>query len=142
MATTIEQSIEAALFAHVAALEFDDDVPVEYPNTPFPGEGQDKPATYIEVRHFRNANQRMSMKGSDPHLRQGILQLTVITPLNAGPNNATALAGQVAQQFPADLALFSAGVKIRVQAAPDVLSADKTDVSWDVPVSVRYEALV
>jgi len=33
-------------------------------------------------------------------------------------------------------------VKVRIQAAPDVLSPDKTDVSWDVPVSVRYEALI
>ena len=55
---------------------------------------------------------------------------------------ATSLAGQIAEHFPADLALFEEGVKVRIQAAPDVLSPDKTDVSWDVPVSVRYEALI
>ena len=139
---TIEEKIEAALFAHIVSLDFDDDVPIAWPNLPFPDEGESKPPTYIEVRHFRNANGRLFLKGSNANLRQGILQLTVITPLNVGFVQATALAGQVAEHFPADLALFEEGVKVRIQAAPDVLSPDKTDVSWDVPVSVRYEALI
>ena len=139
---TIEEKIEAALFTHVVSLDLDDDVPIAWPNVPFPNEGQPKPTTYIEVRHFRNANGRLFLKGSNAHLRQGILQLTVITPLNAGPSNVTGLAGQIAEHFPADLALFEEGVKLRIQAASDVLSPDKTDVSWDVPVSVRYEALI
>lgn len=139
---TIEEKIERALLAHVALLDLDPDVPLALPNVPFPPQGQDKPPTYIEVLHFRNANRRLFLKGSAPHLRQGILQLTVITPLNRGPQDATELAGQVAEHFPADLDLFEDGVRVRIQQAPDVMAPDKTDVSWDVPVSVRYEALV
>ena len=139
---TIEEKIEAALFALVLALDLDDDVPFAWPNTAFPANGEPKPTTYIEVVHFRNANVRLFLKGNAPHLRQGILQLTVITPLHGGPTPATALAGAIAAQFPADLIKFEQGVKVRIQAAPDVLSPDKTDVSWDVPVSVRYEALI
>ena len=63
----------------------------------------------------------------------------MVAPLNAGSSEATALAGAVAAHFPADLALYQEDLKVRVQAAPDVAPAIKTDRSWDVPVSVRYE---
>ncbi len=139
---TIEEKIEAALFARVIALAFDPAVPIAWPNVPFPADGEPKPTTYIEVIHFRNANTRLFLKGSSPHLRQGILQLTVITPLHGGPSPATKLAGEIAAQFPADLPLFNDDVKVRIQQAPDVMTADKTEVSWNVPVSVRYEALI
>ena len=135
---TIESNIEAALFAHVLALDIDGDPPLAWPNVEFtPPAGP-----YIRVDHFRNANGRLFLKGSDPHLRQGILQLTVVTPLHGGPSLATGLAGSIAEHFPADLALFEEGTKVRIQAAPDVMSFDKTDVSYDCPVSVRYEALI
>ena len=50
------------------------------------------------------------------------------------------LAASIAAQFPADLALYSDGVKVRVQSAPDVATPEKTDVSHDVRVDVRYES--
>lgn len=141
---TIEEKIERALFARVASLDLDtgDDPPppIALPNIAFPPRGQIKPPTYIEVRHFRNASLRLFLKGADAHHRQGILQLTVISPLNTDQYGSTRLAGQIAEHFPADLELFEEGVKVRIQQAPDVLAADKTDTSWDVPVSVRYEA--
>ena len=144
---TVEEKIEAALFAQVAAMEFDEPAPqIAWPNVDFPGEVDGvplpKPAVYLEVRHFRNSNTRLMVKGSAPHLRQGILQIRVVTPLNAGATQATVLAGQVAEQFPADLPLFESGVKVRIQTAPDVGTGSMTGdgVSWMVPVSVRYEA--
>jgi hypothetical protein len=132
---TIEERIEAALFAHTLTLALDGAPPIAWPNATF-----NPPAgAYIRVDHFPNANSRLLVKGSAPHLRQGILQLTVVAPLNVGPTLATGLAGAIAEHFPADLALFEEGTKVRIQAAPDVMDADKTDVSNDVPVSVRYE---
>lgn len=144
---TVEAKIEAALFGHLTNMELDDPLPpIAWPNTDFPGEvdgePSPKPLTYLEVRHFRNTNTRMLVKGSAPHLRQGILQIRVVTPLNAGATPATDLAGSIAEQWPADLALFNNGVKVRIQAAPDIGTGMKTadDVSWMVPISVRYEA--
>lgn len=146
---TIEETIEAALFGHARGLDLDGAPPLAWPNVPFPGEdggGNElpKPATYIEIRHFPNSNSRLFVKGSDPHLRQGLLQLTVRTPLHAGPDPLTKLAGEVAASFPADLDLFQDGVRVRIQAAPDVGAAEKTDdgVSWAAAVTVRYEAFV
>lgn len=137
---TIEENIEAALFARVATLA--GSPPIAYPNRAFPTPGSTKPATYIEVRNLRNVNDRRFVKGTDPHFRQGILQLDVLTPLNAGSDPSNALAGAVAAHFPADTDLYSEGIRVRIQAAPDLSSSHKTDdgVSWSTSVSVRYEA--
>lgn len=135
---TIEEKIEAALFGRVLAMDLSVDRPIAWPNVPYPPTAPGGP--YIRVQHLPNNNARLFMKGSAPHRRQGILQLTVVSPLNGGAPPATAIAGEVAAQFPADLRLDRDGVRVRIQAAPDVLSAVKTDVSWDLPVSIRYEA--
>ena len=134
---TIEEKIEAALLSRVASLSLTPARQIAYPNTPFtPAVG----TAYIQVLHFPNRATRLFLKGSDPHFRQGILQLTVVAPLHGGPQAATKIAGEIAEHFPADLALYSEGLKVRIQQAPDVMPADKTDVSWDVVVGVRYDA--
>ena len=135
---TIEEKIEAALFDRVHALGLTPALPVAWPNMAFtpPAPG----GHYLRVDHLPNVNSRLFMKGSAPHRRQGILQLTVVMPLNQGAPPATAKAGQVAEKFPADLRFEKDSVRVRIQAAPDVLAAVKTDVSWDLPVSIRYEA--
>lgn len=141
MTTTVEERIETALFKAVAALELSGDPPLAWPNVDFPGAGEDKPGTYVEVLHLPNRVDRLMVKGAAPHLRQGILQLIVVTPLNGGPAAATALAGSIAAQFPADTAFFEEGTKVRVQAAPDIGGGRQTDdqVSWSARVSIRYE---
>jgi hypothetical protein len=138
---TIAESIEAALFAHTLTLDVTGDPPLAWPNTTFPEEGEAKPATYVEVIHLPNRNTRYFMNGGDPHLRQGILQLTIFTPLLVGPTPATTLAGEIAEHFPADLALFEDDIKVRIQKAPDIIAADKTDddVSWSARCDVYYE---
>jgi len=134
---TIEERIERALFKSVAALQLDGDPPRAWPNVPF---APPTPlATYLRVAHLRNTNTRLFAKGTAPHLRQGILQLTVVSPLAVGPSFATWLAASIADQYPAELALHEDGIKVRVQLAPDVATPEKTDISHDVRVDVRYD---
>lgn len=138
---TVPENIETALFTHTLALSVTGDPPLAWPNIPFPDEGDEKPDTFIEVRHFPNTNTRLLFKGADPHMRQGILQLTIFTPLNEGYATATTLAGEIAEHFPADLNLFEDNVRVRIQQAPDVIGAEVTEdrVSWSSRVDVRYE---
>lgn len=140
MTTTVEERIEKALFTYVAALDLDD-APLSWPNKAFPEEGDTKPDTYVEVMHLPNKTDRLFAKGSAPHLRQGFLQLTVITPLNAGTDDATALAGAIAAQFHADQSMFEEHTKVRIQSAPYVSAGRKTDddVSWSKMVSIPYD---
>lgn len=135
---SIEQNIETALFGHVRDLDLDG-APIAWPNVPFAPSSP--AATHVRVTHLRNQNTRLFARGADPHLRQGILQLTVVAPLNQGADEATALAGSIAAQCPADLVLWDGGHKVRIQAAPDVATPEKNDVSWEVRVDVRYECL-
>lgn len=136
---TVEASIEVALFTRAMELDVTGSPEIAWPNMPFnPTQGQ----TYLRVDHFPNRNTRLLVKGSAPHLRQGILQITIVTPLDKGPTPATELAGEIAAHFPADLDLFDDGVRVRIQQAPDIIPAEKMDVSWNARVDVRYEALI
>jgi hypothetical protein len=131
---TIEERIEAALIDRVRALILSPALPLAWPNNV-----AEPPPPYLRIDFFRNRNERIAIKGSLPHRRLGILQITVVTPLNAGPSNATSIAGRVAEHFPADLVLDYDGVSVRIEAAPDVLSGSKEDASYDVITSIRYE---
>lgn len=131
---TIEEKIQRALSGRVASLALSPALPVAWENnivTVSP--------PYLRVDLFRNRNERIVIKGSGPHRRLGILQITVVTARNVGPDPAVAIAGLVAEHFPADLVIPHDGISVRITSAPDVLSAEKEDATWDVPVSIEYE---
>lgn len=137
----IETEIETALFTSLteALAEIDEELQVAWPNRPF--EPSNPSVSYVRVDHLRNRNTRLFVKGADPHLRQGILQLTAVTPLLVGVDAAVALVDALAAQFPADLDLFGNGVRVRIQAAPDIATPTREDASWDVVCSIPYECL-
>ena len=142
---TVESSIETALFNRVRTLTLSPALTLAWPNKEFPGHNASgvaisMPASYIRVEQFDNQNERLFLKGSDPHWRRGFLQLTVVTPRDKGSPPAKAIAGTVAEHFPAGLALYSGGVKVNITKAPDVLFPLLGDNSWDVPVTIYYEA--
>jgi hypothetical protein len=133
---TVEGNIEAALLDRVRTLVLSPALPVAWPNRAFKPPA---PGAYLRVDHLPNRNDRFLMGGADPHHRRGILQVTVISPLNQGPSPATKIAGEVAAHFPADLALYLEDIKVTITEAPSGAPAFTTDVSWNAPVSIRYE---
>lgn len=132
-----ELAIELALIARVQTLALTPALRIAWPNQPFTAADGE---TYIEVAHLPNRNQRLFIGSTDPHLRQGILQLTIRGHQNQNAINLTAIASAVAAHFPADLRMTSNGVTVRVQRAPDIAPGFKDDPHWVVPVSVSYEA--
>ena len=133
---TIETEIQAALFDRVADLVLSPVLPVSWPNANFrpPADG-----LYMAVKLFPNGTSRYSQRGSDAQQYIGILQITVVTPLNKGPSNATQIAGEVAEHFNTGLIMRSGDVKVIVTKAPEIATAITTDSSYDVPLSVEYE---
>ena len=133
---TVEENIEAALLDRLRQLTLSPALPVAWPNRKF-----DPPAggAYLRVDHLPNVNERFLLGSAAPHHRRGILQVTAVLPLNQGPTPATKIAGEVAAHFPADLALYSGGIKVEITDAPSRAPALRTDVSWNVPVSINYE---
>lgn len=134
---TVDEKIEAALLARVGTLSTTPSLPVALPNAYFEPPPD---ARYLRVSHLRNRNERLFTKGASPHLRQGILQLTVVCPRNEGGSIGLGLAGAIAEHFPAGLGMQEQDARVTVQAAPDVHTGLETDVSWDIAVSIRYQA--
>lgn len=130
----IEEKIQRALGGRVAGLVLSPPLTVKWPNNIQPPS-----PPYLRVDYFPNRNQRIVIKGSGPHRRLGILQVTIVSEINVGPDPSKAIADRVAEHFPADLVLTYDGVSVRIFKAPDILPAVKEDASWDVPVSIEYE---
>lgn len=131
---TVEEKIWAALEARVASLVTVPALPIAWPDNDF-----SQPPPYLRVSYFPNQNERILIRSDGPSYRQGILQLTVVAPLRAGPVPALSWAGQIAAHFPADLQMHREGIILRVQKTPNPRQADKTDVSNDIAVDVYYE---
>jgi len=131
---TIEERIEKTLFAYADVIATEADPPKVFPNDNFT-----PTALYLRIEQAPNHNERLFMRGIDPHFRQGILLIAVVSPLNVSSSPATKIAGQVAENFPADLALYNYGIKLRIQEAPYVGRAFPDVAAWIVPVSIRYQ---
>ena len=133
----VEQNIEVALFTRAALLTVVVANAIKWPNRSFtpPADG----SAYIEVRHLPSSNTRYALDGANPFNRQGRLQITVYAPKNKGPDAATQMASEIAAHFPADLSLWSESVRVKVTQS-DLMSGTETDVAWEVPVLVSYEA--
>lgn len=136
---TIEEQIEDVLMVRLGQLTLTPSLSIAWPNRPFtPTVG----TSYLRVRHLRNDNDRLFLKGSAPHHRQGILQVDVVAPLDAGAEDANAIAGAVAGHFPADLDLYGDDVRVKIEAAPTVHGAIPADAWWETPVSIGYRCFV
>jgi len=134
---TPEASIQATLFARAASLVLSPVHPVSWPNVAFTPPANKK---YVRVTHFPNTTDRLYLGNSDPHRHQGILQLTVVAPLNSGESAAREIAGQVADHFPTGLTLHSGGVQVKITKRANTGSVviDTTEIR--IPVSIAYRS--
>lgn len=134
---TIEASIQAALFARAASLVLVPAMPVSWPNLSFTPPASKK---YLRVSHLPNTTDRLFVGDTDPHQHQGILQIMVCWPLNAGETAPREIAGLIANHFPAGLLLHSGGVKVKITKRANIASALITTTELQIPISVSYQA--
>ena len=133
----VEDAIETALFASAIDIATFDAAHKAWPNASF-----DPPAdAYMRVDHLPNGSQRLSIKSVNPHLYFGILQITVVAPLNVGVTAARQLAAEIADAYPADRTMTQWGTTVRVEKAPDVGRGFAGDAKWNVVVSIPYQSL-
>lgn len=136
--TTIEGAIQEALFTRMASLVLSPAHPVSWPNLNFT-----KPANnrYLEARFIPNTVTRQFIGSTDPHQRQGFLQINVRDGLNQNPR-IVETAGLVAAHFHTDLRLHHAtGISVRISSAPQVGSmlVEDTPPGALVPVLVPFD---
>lgn len=145
---SIETSTWLALKARVDTLVLSPALAIAWPKEDFtPPQSSPpnpKPLPYLEVRHLPNSNTRLGVGDTDTHRRAGILQITLKYPtvLNHAEAAQAEIAGQIAAHFPAGLSMTHGALTLRVEKAPDVLSAfrEGRDPYWKTPVSIRYFA--
>lgn len=136
---TVESSIATALMARVASLVLSPVHPVAYPNMAFTPPANKK---YLRVTHFPNTTDSDFVSNTSTDEHKGILQITVCAPLNSGETQAREIAGLVVEHFPKGMALYRDDVKVRITKRPDCAAKITTDTEIQIPVSIRYEALV
>jgi hypothetical protein len=132
---TTEVKIWNALKARLSTLALNPVHPVAWPNESFntPENG------YLRVNHIPNINNRLFLKGADPHQRLSILQIDVFEKINEDASVAIELAGLVAAHFPADLKMMFQGVGARVTRAPEVAQSIPDGSHLLTPVTIPIE---
>lgn len=132
----METAIWLALRGRVASLVLSPVHPVAWPNEAFtPPAGP-----YLRVEHIPNRTLRVFLPSDSPHHYRGILQIGVMEKLNQPLAVAIEVAGDVADHFPADQALSSHAVALRITARPSIGPAMPQAAHLMVPVSIEYEA--
>jgi hypothetical protein len=129
---TPEAAIHSALMARVLTLSLTPSLPLIYVER-----GGDKPASYIEVAHLPNTNERALLSGSDPLDRQGILQLTLCSKPGQYAAVYIETAGNIAAHFPRDMRLTADGKSVEITKA-DIGAGRMDGQHWRTPVSIYY----
>lgn len=138
MTLSVEAQIPAALMAHLASLTTTPALETAWPDVPFPAGGGTKPDRYLEVTYFANGPMWRGL-GDDPEPLQGLLQISVYWPADAGIIAPTDVAGQVKAHF-AGLDLWSEGTRIKTTREPVVGSPMTADGKVNVPVTIYWNA--
>jgi hypothetical protein len=71
---------------------------------------------------------------------QGIFQITLFYPINAGATAAQAHAQRIRDAFPFRASFVSGGTTVNIIATPEVAPARAVDDRFSVPVKVRFQA--
>lgn len=133
---TVESIIPSILFTHMATLVLSPPLPIAYSDAAFT-----PPATaYLQVDFIPNTNvdQFLSDDGTVQH--RGLLQVTVVHPVNIGVIKPNEIAGLIVQHFAKGTKLYRDGVKVRIYAKPSVAPPLQEPDRLRVPVVISYQA--
>lgn len=138
MATpTVETKIWLALRARVETISLGMPYTVVWP-----GRNTDVPQGIgLEVTHLVNRPLRRALKGTNPHVREGILQIGVLVATGeTNPSYPQEIAGDVADHFPVDVPLRYDDIAVQVYEAPEVGGGffDEQRQRFVTPVSIRW----
>lgn len=126
--------IKNLLFERLGALT----LPVAFPNVPFspPSDGK-----YFIPNFMPNTSDRLVIDPNGTHRVYGLLQVTVVWPLDDGEDRAYDKASEVEGLFPCDLQLGTLP-RVRITKAPDVAGVITQERSIYLPVTVEWETFI
>lgn len=142
MATSPEALIKALLFTQLdgcggCAAQ----LPRAYPNLKFtpPKDGK-----WLRLDFILGRLDRIAIGSGEKHRQQGLLQASIMWPLDKGTDAPTDVAAEVIRRFPADLKLWEQdqAVSVRITQRPAMGPALIDETSLMVPVTVEWEAFI
>lgn len=74
------------------------------------------------------------------YTEQGLFQIDLAYPLNAGPSAATARAELLRTTFPRGASFTASGVTTSIERTPEIRPGRVEDDRWIVPVRIRFYA--
>lgn len=137
MAVYVETKIFEGFAARLAALTLSPVMPVSYPNRSFSPPANGK---YLRARHLPNTTTQITLGASGFNRHQGLFQIDVMWPLNAGETEPKEIAGAIIAQFKRGTEFTREGLLIRIPEPPSVAPALIDGVSYMVPITIRYQA--
>lgn len=137
-ATTTEGRIFALLMGHLG--RFPGNRPVVWPNTVYPPQGGVKAPVFLVVGYSPNVPLRVSIDPHDEHQHRGLLDVAVMTPLQAGGQEGQDVAGALAGYFTA-VTLRDDPVVLEVVRRPHVAGSYPDGDRWRTPVVVEFRTV-
>jgi len=78
--------------------------------------------------------------GDGFYREQGLLQVSLFYPLQAGPQTAEARASLIRATFKRGTAMTSGSVKVLIDRTPEIGQGRVDDDRWMIPVKIRWSA--
>lgn len=140
MATSTEARIKALLFSRLGTLTgAAGALPIAWPNVSFTPPASGK---FLRVDFIPNRVDRLFIGSGEPHQMRGLMQVSVMWPLNVGTDAPLDIAGAIVSAYPADLTLLDADLKVCVYQRPAVAGAIIDPPNLVTPVTVAWQAIV
>lgn len=136
MATYVETSITEALLAQLATLVLSPVLPIAYPNVTFTPPA----AGYLRATPVPNIANQVTLGSSGKNRFEGLFQVDVFLPQNAGISTVLEKAGAVAAHFKRGTTLTRDGINVRITRPPEVRPHLQSPPYVQVPVMIRYQA--
>jgi hypothetical protein len=129
------KSIKAALEARLVAIA--SPLPTQWENVVFvpPTDG-----SAYQAADLLPASPDNPTLGDGFYREIGLLQVTLLYPLNGGSGTAYAKAEAIRDWFPRGLSLSSGGITVKIQRTPAIGPKRIAEDRFILPISVRYYA--
>lgn len=89
-----------------------------------------------------NIAERFAMGNDAFHDYNGILQISLLSPLNRTQEQVTQICGNIVNTLPESLVAESEGVRVYIAKRGDIGQTYRDEGMWRTPVSFRYRAMV
>lgn len=94
----------------------------------------------VLVSFIPNISERPFMENDSIHYYDGILQLTLMSPLNRNQENIIHHASRLIGAFPESSRIVFGGIRVHIPKRGDMTQTYRDGGMWRTPINIRYRA--